>query len=396
MVILSQRNAHRAATVRNIEHPELGDMVFEWRGITEHHTMFHSSFSHKAYKSGADILVDGNLTVIPDTNKEMSHYEVTSWKYANNFESLWDEAVRAFDGTSWHPEERAAQYIREYEAQLNSDLEALPEENHEDYISRYTAWVRDLFAKHSRIVSAAIVGPAKFPTSRNEKASRSYGNAVSEFNDWRGKYRRRIEKAVEAAKPQEQRNEKEWLSLRREIDMAVKDCADIDNGAKGYYRPAFTNSIFGKIERLANNGKEELVGKALDYLTTIHENMAERGLKKPLFTSRHSIWKLREVAHEAVAKAEARNSSEPAEVGFEGCIIRKDYEQDRLMLLFEGKPAPEMISRLKSNAFRWSPRNTAWQRQLTDNALYAAARVFYPEHDQSEEREVLRRRIKQA
>ena len=33
------------------------------------------------------------------------------------------------------------------------------------------------------------------------------------------------------------------------------------------------------------------------------------------------------------------------------------------------------ISNLKHNGFRWSPRFSAWQRQLTDNAFYAVTRV---------------------
>ena len=59
----------------------------------------------------------------------------------------------------------------------------------------------------------------------------------------------------------------------------------------------------------------------------------------------------------------------------EGCSIVKNYSLDRLQLVFDGKPKAEVISKLKSNGFRWSPSNTAWQRQLTSNALYAAARV---------------------
>lgn len=30
---------------------------------------------------------------------------------------------------------------------------------------------------------------------------------------------------------------------------------------------------------------------------------------------------------------------------------------------------------LKSYGFRWSPNAGAWQRQLTDNAIYAAKRI---------------------
>ena len=51
-------------------------------------------------------------------------------------------------------------------------------------------------------------------------------------------------------------------------------------------------------------------------------------------------------------------------------------EQNRLQILFDDKPDEETRAALKSNGFRWSPKNQAWQRQLTRNAEYAARRVL--------------------
>ena len=39
---------------------------------------------------------------------------------------------------------------------------------------------------------------------------------------------------------------------------------------------------------------------------------------------------------------------------------------------FGSKPNEETRAALKSNGFRWSPKNQAWQRQLTRNAEDAA------------------------
>ena len=43
----------------------------------------------------------------------------------------------------------------------------------------------------------------------------------------------------------------------------------------------------------------------------------------------------------------------------------ENTDVDRYQLLFDGKPAPEVIKLLKSNGMRWSPKNKAWQRQIT-------------------------------
>ncbi len=71
----------------------------------------------------------------------------------------------------FRPRKRAAQYIREYEILLLDDLKGIPQDEQGQYIAKFKEWVATLFAKHSRIMSAAITGPARFPTERNRKAN---------------------------------------------------------------------------------------------------------------------------------------------------------------------------------------------------------------------------------
>lgn len=56
---------------------------------------------------------------------------------------------------------------------------------------------------------------------------------------------------------------------------------------------------------------------------------------------------------------------------FKGFEVVENYDEDRLQLIFEGKPSEETRALLKRHAFKWSPRFGAWQRQLTDNARRA-------------------------
>ncbi len=48
----------------------------------------------------------------------------------------------------------------------------------------------------------------------------------------------------------------------------------------------------------------------------------------------------------------------------------------RVQLFFEGKPEEDVRNILKGEAFKWSPKNGCWQRQLTDNARIATKRVI--------------------
>ena len=64
------------------------------------------------------------------------------------------------------------------------------------------------------------------------------------------------------------------------------------------------------------------------------------------------------------------------EILFDGGRVIKNYSEDRVQIVFDTKPRPDVISNLKHNGFRWSPRFSAWQHQLTNNAYYAVSRVI--------------------
>ena len=73
----------------------------------------------------------------------------------------------------------------------------------------------------------------------------------------------------------------------------------------------------------------------------------------------------------------AQQAEQPAEsTKFSGGKIVRNLEADRLQILFDEKPDEEMRAKLKSNGFHWSPRYSAWQRQLTSNAEAAARRAL--------------------
>lgn len=75
-------------------------------------------------------------------------------------------------------------------------------------------------------------------------------------------------------------------------------------------------------------------------------------------------------------KRQAEQAHPTESTKFDGGEIVRNLEADRLQILFDDKPNEEMRAKLKNNGFRWSPRNKAWQRQLTQNAEYAARRVL--------------------
>ena len=73
---------------------------------------------------------------------------------------------------------------------------------------------------------------------------------------------------------------------------------------------------------------------------------------------------------------EARQDQPAAEESFPGGRIIQNAEENRLQILFDEIPGEDVRAALKSHGFRWSPKNKAWQRQLTQNAEYDARRIL--------------------
>ena len=57
---------------------------------------------------------------------------------------------------------------------------------------------------------------------------------------------------------------------------------------------------------------------------------------------------------------------------FDGGEVKMDREINRLQVFFDAKPDRETCAAMRHSGFKWAPSVGAWQRQLTDNAIYAA------------------------
>jgi hypothetical protein len=62
---------------------------------------------------------------------------------------------------------------------------------------------------------------------------------------------------------------------------------------------------------------------------------------------------------------------------FTGGRAEVNTDMNRLQLFFDKKPDENQRNVLKSHGFKWAPSQDAWQRQLTDNAIYSAGRIDF-------------------
>lgn len=357
--LLTRENAHRVTMVRRVDAPESEPVAFHFRG--KQHG--YCSYSHLVGGPG------GEEILAPANFKE---WEVVAVAHPGYLKEYFKQTCDSYNLSSFSPEERGETDIASHEKELHEDLQSMPEEQRERYTENYKRYFSAMIAANSRCASAMITGPARFNTARNEKACNSHAKSVTAFREWRERALETIRKAAEAAKPEEQRLEEEWQRVKADIDDTAATVCGIDMGSvRGYNWALFISNLAGRLVTYANHGNVEIIDRAV---ARIREWNGKA--KKPIITERHSIFKYPELARKVREKRQERASRENREVPFEGGKVVYNFEEDRLQILFDKIPDAGMRTTLKRNAFKWSPRNQAWQRQLTRNAEYAARQVL--------------------
>lgn len=77
------------------------------------------------------------------------------------------------------------------------------------------------------------------------------------------------------------------------------------------------------------------------------------------------------------------SASEPARESIVVGGAKIEEAENRVRIVFDGRPNDEMVQRLKSRGFRWAPSVGAWQRQATNAARFAARQILEVDREAS-------------
>lgn len=356
-IMLTTQNAHRVTMVRRKDEPASAPVPFRWRGERRFGI---SNFDH--------LIGEGDEARIIKPH-EFDLWEVVETSHPGYLEALWDAAYRAHYWSSQHPDIRGEDDIAMYERELHTDLQAMPEEQREQYLSNYKSHLSGVWASESRVASAFVTGGSKFNYRRNEKANNAYRNKYEAFRQWRERAFKAIEKHKESLKTDEQRAAELWQKVEADIDSTAETIHNLDTGKeRGYNRALFVANLFGHIATYAKNGNVEIVERAVAHIREWNARC-----QKPIVTERHSFFKLPDVARDVRAKQQQTAGKENRTIRVDNVTVVWNYAEERLQLLFDRIPDKETRERLhRTFRFNWSRRNQAWQRQLTQNAVSAA------------------------
>lgn len=290
-------------------------------------------------------------------------------------------AYRASQGISWTPDKRGEQWLADCENSLRHYLAQIPEEMHATFEAKFISLYSQWLGAMSRCISSMITGGSNFPVKRAERANRNADAALQRLNQWTEKFIKRCNR---------QQRLTGWAEIER-LQEKVDTLQRLQEMMKAANKVIRNKKLADveKIDELVALGfKEEQATQLL-----VPTAWQPAGFAPYQLTNNNA--KIKD-AQARIARLTRIAESADRELVINGVTVKVCNSEERLRLCYVGKPDADTISLLKQNGFKWSPSNTAWQRQLTDNAYWAAARVLAGRNASLEEEKAVRNQLKQT
>ena len=284
-------------------------------------------------------------------------------------ETIIQAGYKAHSGTSWSPEKRAEyewQDLKTTMDEMTAKINSLPipEEKKGEEIEKMQAYMvkkkLQLLYIRSRLISPMITGPARFPTHRQSKFRDRYASAVSDYVAMEKTLIRRVLRKYDLLFNGVRINDTSAAEkTRRHIESI-----ETENGRMKAINAAFRK--YGKDNFMNHIELSEMEKRAvLHNLSTWHNNpypayclSNNNGNKSRL------IKKLAEIERREKTFSEKGNE----ELVSGDIKVVFNITENRTQIFFPGKPDDSTRSRLKSNAFRWSPTIGCWQAYYNGNS----------------------------
>lgn len=232
------------------------------------------------------------------------------------------------------------------------------------YARRLAQWTNDHSRNGASCPSVLICGASNFPTRKKEKQNAREDTLWKEYNEIQGildKIKSIGTGPIDPTDP----HAREMLEDRLQ---RLQSTLDKGKAMNTHYRKHKTMKGFPGMTDETAAEMDEAISRAPAFAQTPFPDFALSSLRGKIKRTQENLSKLDSMERH---KDDAANTLE-----FDGGRIVRNVEQNRLQIFFGSKPNEETRAALKSNGFRWSPKNQAWQRQLTRNAEDAARRAL--------------------
>ena len=275
---------------------------------------------------------------------------------------LKEMAVNACRLVSMDPERMGNHICIACSEELDEFLSKIPEELRAEYEAKYLQKWREWLAALSRCYSVLVVGPARFNNRRHEKMNDYERAARQRLKDWSENVVKRINRQQRLTGWQEVERLQSKLDTLTELHEKMKAANKIVRSKKMVEAE--------QIDELVALGFNEQ--QAIEILKPT-ERWQSVGFQT--YQLQNNLAKIKDT-QAAIERHKAMAEAEDKEIKFNGGRVVVCNSEERMRFYFDSIPPVEVRNLMKRNAFKWSPKNGAWQRQLTANCKFDTKRIL--------------------
>ena len=225
------------------------------------------------------------------------------------------------------------------------------------YARRLAENMNQGYAISARVPSILVAGGSNFPVRKKEKQNRAADANMAEWRQIQGlldTIRGTGRGGISADDPEAVRKLKEKLAGLEQDQEKMK-------AVNAYYRKHKTLDGCPQLTTVEVEQRKAAMARSWQAAPKPYESYA--------LTNNNAVIRQTKAR---IAELTARAEAEYEGWTFEGGEVKMDRQANRLQVFFHEKPDRDTCSAMRHGGFRWAPSVGAWQRQLTDNAVWAA------------------------
>ena len=267
----------------------------------------------------------------------------------NNNQSMFDRGNHIKESANMEYKK----FIETYSKQnLNNKQLEIVNKRKEQFKELLTNEYNNILKIEGNYVPITVSGPAKYPAKKMMSVLDKIQRKYDEFDN-------KIDKFY--------KNTDDMLKSAYTKDEIIKKYRNGYNEPISNDDPLVKEKLEAKLEYL-----EEKHNKYKDYNKKARKEGLEQLAPYVLANSNQNIKSVKD----RLANIEKMQKFDNTGFTFKDGEVKFDKEDMRVKIFFNNKPSEEVRTELKSHAFKWSPKNMAWQRKLTNDSIYMTNRIF--------------------
>lgn len=236
--------------------------------------------------------------------------------------------------------------------QLNDKQLEILEKRKVQFKELLTSSYNSYLSSASNFVPVTVAGPSNYPGKKMDKVMDSMNNKIKDMEDKIDKFYKNTDDMLKNAYTKE-----EILNMYR----------------NGYSDPISSDDPLAKEKLQAK--LEHYQEKHQSYLDFNKKARKDGTQQLPPYVLANSNQNIKSIK-DRLLKMEKLEQAKLDDYYFDKGEVRFEKNDNRIRIYFDEKPDEEMRDTLKRNAFKWSPKNMCWQRQITPNAIYTTKNLF--------------------